>query len=115
MAQTRLERLYELSHLTDGWHDGEGLAIGPKAMESAAALLALNPAFVDKARIYPGLEGSVLFEFDEDGTDVTIEMHADGSIAFHSVALFTAEERTATFESLDALLAELGPARHLAL
>jgi hypothetical protein len=80
-------RLGELRSLPAGWHDGEGMAIAPKAAEAAAMLLYKRPELAGAYRIFPTLGGGLTFEFEKNGWDLSVEFDVDGRPEIYGVKL----------------------------
>ena len=85
-------RVDELRRMGAGWHDGEGEAISPRAVDSATALLAKRPDLASAYRIFPTLSGGVTFEFETGGWDLSVELAPDGASEFYGVKLGGPEE-----------------------
>ena len=70
-------RLSEIGSLGAGWHDGTGELIGPKAIAAAERFLLKRPSLCARYKIYPTEGGGVLFEFDHEGWDFSVEFGPD--------------------------------------
>ena len=70
-----LERLMWIAALKDGWLDGEGRAISPKAVLAATTGLHVLAPLLEEIGIFPTEEGLVQFEF--------LTRDADFSVVFH--------------------------------
>jgi hypothetical protein len=79
------ERLVEISHLPEGWHDGTGSAINPVAIAAAEAFLKVRSFCTPKLKIYPDEAGGVLLEVEQNGWDISIEFSADGTIELYGI------------------------------
>lgn len=80
-------RLNRLAELTDGWHDGAGLAPSNKAVEAARTFLRQRMSLADLYRIFPTEEGGIQFEFVLGGIDFTIEFGTEGAVDVFGIAL----------------------------
>lgn len=85
-------RLKEIAELQNGWHNGEGFPISQNASDVAQKLLNKHPSFSDIYRIYPTLDGGILFEFETGGWDLSAEIKPDGQIEMFGVQLNGQEE-----------------------
>lgn len=73
-------RLDAIANLADAWSDGAGLAPAAEAVAAAKSFLSKRPMLCADFRIYPTLEGGVLFELVRNGWDLSVEMLASGSV-----------------------------------
>jgi hypothetical protein len=78
-------RLTHLAQLESGWHDGTGEKISDAAKNAADRLLTKRPSVGAEYRIYPTEGGGILFEFEANKWDLTVEFAADGSIEMYGV------------------------------
>jgi hypothetical protein len=90
-------RLDELSKLDGGWHDGDGNAIDPSAVAAAKVFLAKRPFFAAAYRVYPTDGGGILFEFENDGWDFSVEFGVAGAIEMYGVQIDGSEEMEPKF------------------
>jgi len=81
------DRLEELSKLSDGWLDGEGIAIAEPALVNARRLLVKRKNLCGVFRLYPNDSGNILIEFENSGWGYTIEFRADSKIEMFAVEL----------------------------
>lgn len=81
------ERLNELGDLQNGWHNGEGVSIEKVAIANAKSLLNKRPNLSSFYRIYPTLEGGVLFEFEKKGWDLSVEFKSTNQFEIFGVQL----------------------------
>lgn len=79
------DRLEELRGLQPGWHNGQGAAIDASASDSARKFLARRPAMCGSYRIYPTDAGGIVFEFESNGWDLSVEFVPGGSVEFFGV------------------------------
>jgi hypothetical protein len=85
-------RLNEIGALSEGWHDGGGARIGATVVEVATRFLGKRPALSRSYRIYPTVEGGILFEFEAHGWDLSVEFLPDAQIEFYGVQIDGDEE-----------------------
>jgi hypothetical protein len=78
-------RIASLADLKDGWHDGEGKAVGAEAISAAMKLLAARPLLAGTYHIYPTDGGGVLFEFVQSGWDYSAEVTPSGGLEIYGV------------------------------
>jgi hypothetical protein len=91
------DRLNELSSLGAGWHDGDGNAVTPSAVEAAKVFLAKRPFFAGAYRLYPTEAGGILFEFKNDGWDFSVEFGAEGTVEMYGIQISGSEEMEPEF------------------
>lgn len=85
-------RLDDIRMLPEGWHDGRGLAIGPAAVAAADKFLSRRPSLSGAYKIFPTEDGGVLFEFEINAWDLSVEFAADGRVEIYGVQLNGASE-----------------------
>ena len=73
-------RLFEIGMLADGWDDGRGSVIAVDVMASANTLLRKRPFLCSAYRIFPTVTGGVLFEFETNGWDLSLEIVEGGAV-----------------------------------
>lgn len=80
-------KLDELRSLSDGWHDGQGVAPAPEKLDALAArLIGHYPEKLPLPAIVPTPEGNLLFEWDAPG-DPSVDVHlTDLKAYFHAFA-----------------------------
>jgi hypothetical protein len=78
-------RLAEIRELRNGWHEGGGLAIDMAAVAAAEKFLLKKPSLCGAYKIYPTEEGGVLFEFESNGWDFSLEFGENGSIEIYGI------------------------------
>lgn len=95
-------RLAELGELKDGWHDGAGTPISEAALATAGILLTKRPSLAEAYKIYPIEQGGVLFEFESNGWDLSVEIASDGTVEMYGVQLEGDDEmEPSAFANLD--------------
>jgi hypothetical protein len=101
-------RLNDIKNLNDGWDDDGGRAINPSAVDSASSFLVRRPHFCSAYRIFPTAVGGVLFEFESNGWDLSLEFAPGGSVEFFGIEIDgDGELQPASFHSVgDDLIAE---------
>lgn len=101
-------RLVEIQNLQDGWDDDGGRAIDPRAVASANSFLVRRPHFCSEYKIFPTAAGGILFEFESNGWDLSLEFASGGSVEFFGIEIDgTGEIEPTHFESVeDPLVAE---------
>jgi hypothetical protein len=80
-------RLTELRTLVTGWHNGMGVPVAPEALSAAERFLSKRPSLCAVYKIYPTEGGGVLFEFESNDWDFSIEFASDGSVEMYGVHL----------------------------
>lgn len=75
-------RLKELAGLVDGWDDEGSKAVDARARAAAEKFLLKRPYLSRRYRIYPTKLGGLLFEFIENGWDLSVEFSPAGSVEF---------------------------------
>jgi hypothetical protein len=85
-------RLNDIRILPEGWHDGGGSAIGSAAVAAADKFLSKRPSLSGAYKIYPTEEGGVLFEFESNAWDLSVEFGANGSVEIYGIQLNGAGE-----------------------
>lgn len=85
-------RLNDIRALPGGWHDGGGSAIGPAAVAAADKFLSKRPSLSGAYKIYPTEDGGVLFEFESNAWDLSVEFGANGSVEIYGIQLNGAGE-----------------------
>jgi hypothetical protein len=81
------DRLHEISALKDGWDDEGGRAISQSARDAALAFLHKRPVMSGCYMIFPTRDGGVLFEFEKNGWDLSVEFSADGAVEFFGIEI----------------------------
>lgn len=111
-----LAAIQALSQLQAGWHDGEGLALNPVALERLALLFQHYDRSRPSPYVYPTLEGGVRLEWSLGAWEVSLELSLPSLDAdFHAVNIHTqaSQEQTLSlalrqgWETLNATLAQL--------
>ncbi|HLS68571.1 MAG TPA: hypothetical protein VK035_04460 [Kiloniellales bacterium] len=96
------DRLKELSELTPGWLDGAGEAITTAAAKAANDLLAKRPWFSGAYHLYPTASGGILFEFEMNNWDLSVEISPEGTFEIYGVEIDGSSELEAQpFKQLD--------------
>ncbi|ACI93249.1 conserved hypothetical protein [Afipia carboxidovorans OM5] len=85
-------RLSELQSLPPGWRDGNGLSISSNAIDVATRFIAKRPFLAKQYRIYPTEDGGILFEFETNGWDISVEFLPSGEIEMYGVKIDSDEE-----------------------
>ena len=85
-------RLDEFRKLDNGWHDGAGVKISDHAFAAADKMLQKRLTLAGVYRIYPTVLGGILFEFEWNGWDYSIEFSPDGSLEFYGIQIDGDEE-----------------------
>jgi hypothetical protein len=80
-------RLAELRTLGAGWHNGMGIPVAPEALSAAERFLSKRPSLCAAYKIYPTEGGGILFEFESNDWDFSIDFAADGSVEMYGVHL----------------------------
>lgn len=80
--ETRLE---ELAALHDGWYNGDGLSIAPKAIEAAHLLLEALEGM--EVFIFPTVEGHIQLELTRGDWDLDVEC-CGTSYAIQATAIY---------------------------
>lgn len=102
------QRLEELGHLADGWHDGEGVALSRKAIAKALDFVIATRGIGIEHRIFPTEFGGILIEFAICKWEYTVEVAPAGTFEMYGIEVAGAEEMEPTpFESVDAVANEL--------
>ncbi|MFM0454151.1 hypothetical protein PQR21_27535 [Paraburkholderia nemoris] len=78
-------RLADIRNLRDGWHEGGGLRIHDAAVAAAEKFLLKRPSLCGAYKIYPTEEGDVLFEFESNGWDFSLEFGETGNIEIYGI------------------------------
>lgn len=101
-------RLAEIAEFKDGWDDGYGRAATAKALESAAIFLGKRPLLCSTYAIFPTTMGGILFEFEANGWDLSLEFSPEGSIEMFGIQIEDVGELLPiSFNSVDSnLIAE---------
>lgn len=73
-------RLQALAELRDNWDDDGAKAVTPAAHRAGGLLLAKRPLLSSRYKIFPTRVGGLLFEFLENGWDLSAEFSPDGSV-----------------------------------
>lgn len=95
-------RLAEVQAAGGDWHDGEGPAISRHAVDKASKFLSKRSSLAAHYRIFPTEEGSVLFEFEVSGWDLSLEFSSNGSVQLFGVEIDGPDEMgPETFNDLD--------------
>lgn len=100
--ETRLE---ELAALQDGWYNGDGLSIDPKAIEGARDVLTLLYANYHEVEvyIYPTPEGHIQLELNHGDWDVDIQC-TNSFYELLAVALYSDETIETSVSDVEAVL-----------
>jgi hypothetical protein len=78
-------RLAEIEGFKDGWDDGRGSAADTKALEAARVFLGKRPLLCSVYKIFPTSEGGVLFEFEINDWDLSLEFAREGSVEIFGI------------------------------
>ena len=98
-------RLNEIQNLKDEWDDSGGLAINPAAVDSANSFLVRRPHFCSEYKIFPTAAGGVLFEFESNGWDLSLEFAPSGAVEFFGIEIDgSGEIDPVHFENIDGYL-----------
>jgi hypothetical protein len=101
------QRLEEIGHLLDGWHNGAGRAIGRPALSRALDFLVATRATNVEFAIFPMEDGGVLIDFSSRGWEYSIEFDSDGRPEMYGVEVGGDLQMEPTnFDDFDALLAQ---------
>lgn len=101
------ERLEELGHLSDGWQDGQGKAIGRLALNRALDFLVATRATNVDFAIFPTERGGILIDFSSLGWEYSIEFDLDGNSEMYGIEVEGRLEMQPTpYHSVEALLEE---------
>lgn len=74
------ERLSEILRFEAGWDDGVGRAVDGAAINAAKLFLSTRPLLCGLYKIFPTTAGGVLFEFEVNGWDLSLEFMNDGAV-----------------------------------
>jgi len=85
-------RLSDLQALPANWDDDGGLAIDARAIQSASKFLVRRPHFCSEYKIYPTSLGGVIFEFEVNGWDLSIEFLPSGAVEIFGIEVETNAE-----------------------
>lgn len=80
-------RLIEIQSLQKDWDGTGGLPTGVAAIDAANRFLARRPHFCSQYKIYPVADGSVLFEFECNDWDLSVEFSPNGSVEFFGIEI----------------------------
>lgn len=80
-------RLKQLRAIEAGWLDGEGAAVSDVAAEAAEKFLSKRAFLAASYKIYPTPSGGILFEFDTNLWDFSIEFNSNGSVEMYGVQI----------------------------
>jgi len=78
-------RLQEITALGDGWDDENSRAISASAYQAAVAFLHKRPVMSSLYKIFPTSDGGVLFEFEKNGWDLSVEFSPGGGVEFFGI------------------------------
>ena len=85
-------RLLHLLRLPNDWYDDESCSPAIAALCPATVLLGLVPRLVPIVSIFPTYSGGVMFEYEHDEWNWSVEFQADGEVELHGVAQQGEEE-----------------------
>ena len=71
--------------LTDGWDDGDGASVAGSALQAAKKFLRRRPLLCSSYKIYPTSAGGILFEFECNGWDLSLEFLVGGSVEMFGI------------------------------
>jgi hypothetical protein len=101
-------RLAELRGFEAGWHNGSGAAVNTAALAVAERFLEKRPVLARAYHIYPTLAGGVLFEFENNGWDFSVEFGPGGTVEMYGVQIVGPEEmEPQTFDNLNSAFVDL--------
>jgi len=77
--KARLERLADIAHMRDGWHDGEGVAPERDTVSLARQMImfADEQMYYDDVSIFPLFEGGIELVFHKGDNDYELEYRND--------------------------------------
>ncbi len=78
-------RLDALALLADGWDDGGGAAVNAAALHAAGKFLHRRPLLCSSYKIYPTEVGAILFEFECNGWDLSLEFAPGGAVELFGI------------------------------
>jgi hypothetical protein len=78
-------RLDTLAMMTDGWDDGSGVAVNAAALHAARKFLHRRPLLCSSYKIFPTAAGAILFEFECNGWDLSLEFALGGSVELYGI------------------------------
>ena len=86
-------KLDEISALGNGWLDGGGNKVDAVVLETARHFVSRRPSLCGAYKIYPSEDGGILFEFKNNGWDISVEFNGDGSIEMYGVEISGINEK----------------------
>lgn len=81
------QRLNDIAALPAGWSDGQGAPLSIAATTAARVFLDKRPMLCADFRIYPTLEGGVLFELESNDWDLSVEFLPAGNVEVFGIEL----------------------------
>lgn len=101
-------RLSEIHALVEGWDDEGAKAIDASAHSAAAAFLHKRPLMSSSYKIFPTRIGGLLFEFESNGWDLSVEFLPGGTVELFGIEVDGEEAfLPVRFEGVDASFIEL--------
>jgi hypothetical protein len=82
-----LGQIDSLSRLQEGWADGIGRPISEEAIAVATNTVRQTPGLASHYRIYPREDGGILFDFEINGWDLSIEIGVSGSLELYGISI----------------------------
>jgi hypothetical protein len=82
-----LRQINSISTLQEGWADGLGRKISEMAVTTANDIVRKTPGLASLYRIYPREDGGILFDFEINGWDLSIEVSESGSLEFYGISI----------------------------
>lgn len=80
-----IKRLEVIRGLQNGWYDGKGLAPSKRTIKRAQEIVEQYPSLDPFLSIFPTVEGGVLFEFEIEAWDYSIEIEKNRRLEFLGV------------------------------
>lgn len=82
-----LTQIDSLSELEDGWADGHGRQISETAISVAKDIARSTPGLAELYRIFPREDGGILFDFEVNGWDLSIEVSSSGLLELYGIGV----------------------------
>ena len=82
-----IQRLDEIANVKEGWLDGDGTAISPRAIEKAREFVIRSLNLVGSMLAFPSPEGGVTIQMRNDQYSGSIDFEPEGEVEFVLIGL----------------------------
>lgn len=101
-----IQRLDEIANVKEGWLDGDGTAISPRAIEKAREFVIRSLNLVGSMLAFPSPEGGVTIQMRNDQYSGSIDFEPEGEVEFVLIGLGDQYDFDESYNGVETLLIE---------